>query len=53
VAAALAIAILVLGGCGRYGPPTPVDHTAVAEAAPEGPDEPEEEEREGAASELP
>ena len=52
-AAALAIAILVLGGCGRYGPPMPVDRTTVAEAAPEASEESEEEEREGATSESP
>ena len=49
LAATLAIAILGLGGCGRYGPPTPVDRLPVAEpAAAEGSGV---EERENAGSE--
>lgn len=34
LAATLAIAILGLGGCGRYGPPTPMDRLPVAVAEP-------------------
>lgn len=53
LATALAIAILGLGGCGRYGPPIPVDRTPVAVVEPGEAQESEDEEREGAGSESP
>ena len=51
LATALAIAILGLGGCGRYGPPTPVDRLPVAVVEPGAEEGSEVEEREGAGSE--
>ncbi len=51
LAAALAIAILGLGGCGRYGPPTPVDRLPVAVAEPGTEPGSAIEEREGSGSE--
>lgn len=51
LATALAIAILGLGGCGRYGPPTPVDRMPVAVVEPGAEEGSEVEEREGAGSE--
>ena len=53
LATALAIAILGIGGCGRYGPPTPVDRlpVAVAVAEPGAEEGSGVEERESAGSE--
>ncbi len=51
LATALAIAILGLGGCGRYGPPTPVDRLPVAVAEPGAEEGSGVEERESAGSE--
>ncbi len=51
LATALAIAILGLGGCGRYGPPTPVDRLPVAVAEPGAEEGAGIEERESAGSE--
>jgi len=51
LATALAIAILGLGGCGRYGSPTPVDRSPVAVVEPGAEEGSEVEEREGAGSE--
>ncbi|MED5261251.1 MAG: hypothetical protein VX574_02460 [Myxococcota bacterium] len=51
LATALAIAILGIGGCGRYGPPTPVDRLPVAVAEPGAEEGSGVEERESAGSE--